>query len=580
MGHRCVRLVRYCLVVAFALVPLAVSAAPPAASSAALAVPPGEPPDPQVTAATAAVIELATGQVLWSKDLHTVRPPASVTKMLTALTAIELAPLDTKITIQDSDLVGESSMGLETGETVTLETLLYGMLLPSGNDAAAAIARGLGRQPTDTTPEQSVQHFVDKMNAKAKALGTKETHFANPHGLDDPNHLTSAYDLGIIAAALAANPTLLKIAGTVTYDGSGHTLHTTNKLLYDGRYPAVVAGKTGQTDNAGYTLIEIASRNGRAMLSVEMGTTADAFWTDAMHLLDYGYATPAPRPGTQRAAPPAANGTGSQPTAGAGTGTAPATTVIPVPASAAAVVNKAEHTPQAAPGQDAQPDTAAPVTSAPAATGFMPTTADTVLTVPVPPQVRNRTRLRFLLFLLLAVAVTGILVVRRAALQRALTEMRREWQQALADPPHLVATTVLPVIATGGTAPSVYTRWEELGVRVPNEDLSVARAFALQAVRQAASGNRTAAQQAFRRAVALDPKLAWGKIGGFWELPPVSYADLATAMIEAGYPAVARSMLTVAMLAHPRHPDLRAIDARLNPRPVTPPIRLLPDRQK
>src|SRR5262249_48337 len=158
-----------------------------------------------------------------------------------------------------------------------LETLLYGMLLPSGNDAAEAIARGLGRQPTDTKPEQSVQRFVDMMNAKAKALGTKETHYANPHGLDDPNHLTNAYDLGTVGAAFAATPTLLRISGTVTYDGSGHTLHTTNKLLYDGRYPSVVGGKTGQTDNAGYTLVEIASRNGRAMLSVEMGTTADAF---------------------------------------------------------------------------------------------------------------------------------------------------------------------------------------------------------------------------------------------------------------------------------------------------------------
>jgi hypothetical protein len=180
---------------------------------------------------------------------------------------------------------------------------------------------------------------------------------------------------------------------------------------------------------------------------------------------------------------------------------------------------------------------------------------------------------------MLTVAVTGVLFARRAGLQRALAEMRREWQQALADPPHLVATTVLPVIAAGSAAPSVSARWAEVGVHAPNEDLSVARAYALRAVRQAASGDRAAAQQAFRHAVALDPKLAWGAIGGFWELAPVSYADLATAMIDAGYPAVARSMLTVAMLAHPRHPDLREVDARLNPRPATPPIRLLPDRK-
>jgi D-alanyl-D-alanine carboxypeptidase (penicillin-binding protein 5/6) len=574
MHHRGMQLIRYAFIIAFALSPLAVGAAAPA-GSAALPASPGEPPDPQITAATAAVVELATGQVLWSRDLHTVRAPASVTKMLTALTALDMAPLDTKITVQDSDLVGESSMGLEAGETLTLEALLYGMLLPSGNDAATAIARGLGKQPTDTKPEQGVQRFVDRMNAKAKALGTKETHFANPHGLDDPNHLTSAYDLGIIGAAFAANPTLLKIAGTVTYDGFNHTVHTTNKLLYDGRYPAVVGGKTGQTDEAGYTLVEIASRNGRAMLSVEMGTTADSFWTDAMHLLDYGYATPAPRAGAKSAALPTSKGTGSQPIAG-GSGGTMATTLptIPVPPNAAAVVNQAEHAP-------VTPDGApAPIAASPAATAVAPSaTSETVLTVPVPPQVQNRARLRFLLFLLLASTVTGILFARRAALQRALAEMRREWQQALADPPHLVATTVLPVIAAGGAASSVSARWAEMGVHVPQEELQVARAYALQAVRQAASGDRAAAQRAFRRAVALDPKLAWGKLGGFWELPPVSYADLATAMIEAGHPAVARSMLTVAMLAHPRHPDLRAIDAQLNPRPAAPPIRLIPDRR-
>src|SRR5215467_1875109 len=135
MSHRFARLLRHCLIVAFALSPLSVGATAPVGSST-LPDAPGDPPDPQITAATAAVFELATGQVLWSRDLHTVRAPASVTKMLTALVALDLAPLDTKITVQDSDLVGESSMGLQTGETVTLETLLDGMLLPSGNDAA------------------------------------------------------------------------------------------------------------------------------------------------------------------------------------------------------------------------------------------------------------------------------------------------------------------------------------------------------------------------------------------------------------------------------------------------------------
>ncbi|MFI5250768.1 MAG: D-alanyl-D-alanine carboxypeptidase family protein, partial [Gemmatimonadales bacterium] len=127
------------------------------------------PAVPDVTAPAACVVELATGAILWGRDLHTPRAPASVTKMMTALVAIDLTSLDTKVTIQESDLVGESSMGLESGETLTMEALFYGMLLPSGNDAATAIARTLGAQPGDTDAKQSEQHFVDKMNAKAKA---------------------------------------------------------------------------------------------------------------------------------------------------------------------------------------------------------------------------------------------------------------------------------------------------------------------------------------------------------------------------------------------------------------------------
>lgn len=511
--------------VAFLLLPLTVRAE---------GTPVGGAPD--VAAPAACVVDLATGTILWGRDIHTQRAPASVTKMMTALVAIDLAPLDMRVTIKESDLVGESSMGLESGETLPMEALFYGMLLPSGNDAATAIARTLGTQPGDTDAKQSVQHFVDKMNAKAKALGTTETHFANPHGLDDPNHLTSAADLARIAAAFAANPTLMRIAGTTTYDGFGHTVHTTNKLLYDGRFPSVIGGKTGQTDNAGYTLVEIANRNGHLMLSVELGTTADAFWADAMHLLAYGYAattpTTQPRPFVQ------AVGSGGIPTG-------------PVHAD---LFTKSLASPNV------------PATDANAATA-------TTLTLPAVHRSGHTTIVRFtLLGLLLAVALTYV-YARRAAMRRALAEMKEEWNKALADPPHLVATTQMPIIPRdpARASPSVSSRWAEAGVHLPKGHLEVARAYALQAVRQSSNGGRLAAQQAFKHAVALSPRLEWGAIPGFWEMPPIAYADLATAMIEAGHPSIARSMLTVAALAHPRHPDLRAVEARLNRRASVPP---------
>jgi D-alanyl-D-alanine carboxypeptidase len=488
------------------------------------------PPDPDVTAATAIVVELSSGAILWGRDIHAQRAPASVTKMMTALVVADLVPLNTTVTVQESDLVGESSMGLESGETLTVEALLYGMLLPSGNDAATALARTCGKQPGDTTPAQSVQHFVDMMNAKAITLGTKETHFANPHGLDEPGHLTSAADFALIAMAFAANPTLMRIAGTVTYDGFGHTVHNLNKLLYDGRYPSVIAGKTGQTDNAGYTLVEISSQNGRQMLSVELGTTADAFWTDAMHLLAYGYATP-PRSTTMHAL-------------AIGNAASPQTT--------------GENLAIPGIGND---DPRATIHAA------------TTVALPVARHSNDTLKARIIMLGLLAAIAIAVVYARRAAVRRTFAEMKQEWRKGLADPPHLAMTTQMPVIPTAPQAatPSVSSRWAQAGVHVPKGEREVARAYALQAVRQARSGSRTAAQQAFRHAVWIAPKLEWGAIPGFWEMPPISYADLATVMIEAGHAASARSMLTVAALAHPRHPDLRAVEARLSRRETAPP---------
>ncbi len=532
MNHRALPRRAACLaLVALILMPWTVRAQSDSAATA-------PPPDPDVTAAAAVVVEMSSGAILWGREIHAQRAPASVTKMMTALVVADLAALDAKVTVQESDLVGESSMGLQSGETLTVEALLYGMLLPSGNDAAAALARTFGAQPGDATPAQSVQHFVDRMNAKAQTLGTKETHFVNPHGLDEPGHLTSAADFALIAMAFAANPTLMRIAGTVAYDGFGHTLHTTNKLLYDGRYPSVIAGKTGQTDEAGYTLVEFSSQNGRKMLSVELGTTADAFWTDAMHLLAYGYATPP----SATAVHPLSIG------------------VRPAPATAGA-----SAPPSLATGNQL------------AMTGIgntdpRATLRATTVTLPALHRSNDTLKLRIAMLGLLAAIAGGVVYARRVAVRRTLAEMKAEWRKGLADPPHLAMTTEIPLIplAPRPATPSVSSRWAQAGVQVPRGEREVARAYALQAVRQARGGSRTAAQQAFRHAVWLAPRMEWGALPGFWEMPPVSYADLATVMIEAGHAASARSMLTVAALAHPRHPDLRAVEARLSQRETAP----------
>jgi hypothetical protein len=199
--------------------------------------------------------------------------------------------------------------------------------------------------------------------------------------------------------------------------------------------------------------------------------------------------------------------------------------------------------------------------------------AATTVSLPAVRHSNDTLKARIIMLGLLAAIACAVIYARRAAVRRTFAEMKQEWRKGLADPPHLAMTTQMPVIpATPQAAtPSVSSRWAQAGVHVPKSEQEVARAYALQAVRQARSGSRTAAQQAFKHAVWLAPKLEWGALPGFWEMPPISYADLATVMIEAGHAASARSMLTVAALAHPRHPDLRAVEARLSRRETAPP---------
>lgn len=515
------------------------------------------PPEPQIKAASAAVVDLATGSILWGKDVHVVRAPASLAKMMTALVAVDLAPLDAKITVQQVDLVGESTMNLKAGETLPLEALLYGLLLPSGNDAAEAIARTLGAQPGDAKPEQGTKRFVEKMDAKARTLGARATRFGNPHGLDAPNQGTSAYDLAIIGAAFAANPALVKIAGTVTYEGYGHTIHNTNKLLYDGRYGSVIGGKTGQTDDAGWNLIEIANRNGRKILTVEMGTTAEAFYPDAMKLLDYGFATPAPPKMSAAGGTGGAYGEAAAANVDTGAG---ANTAGPSDPYADIDPNAAIPLPVET-GAAAMP-VANPLDGMALAATQLPLTA---FTLPPPLTSDNAMGVRYTLLTLLTVAVIVVVYLRRFTIQNACAELRGEWRAALADPPHLVATGPIPLVPveTPPRENRVSARFEEIGYTLPTEESAVARAYASQAIRQSRGGDRVAAHETFTQAVALEPGLDWGSVSGFWELPAAAYADLAGVLREAGHAAEAKTLLTVASLAHPGHRELRAAETAL-----------------
>lgn len=241
---------------------------------------------PQIKGRAAIVVDLSAGQILYQQAQSTRYPEASLTKLMTAMVAADLAPLDTVITVPDAATqVEPNHMGISTGEKLTVRELIDGMLLDSGNDAAEAIAMGIVDRAT----------FIGFMNQKAAALHLRATHFTNPSGLDDADHYSSAYDLAVVGATLLADyPDLRAIVGSKQvsiYATAQHkAFNPTNidRLLWT--YPGAIGLKPGYTGAAGYCLAAAATRNGRTILVVVLGSTQH--FTDAATLLDFGFRHP------------------------------------------------------------------------------------------------------------------------------------------------------------------------------------------------------------------------------------------------------------------------------------------------
>jgi len=236
-----------------------------------------------LTAPAAVVLDQATGEVLYDQNAHQVRAPASLTKIATALVTLDRADLDAyvDVDVDGAELARETDstvMGLSPGQEMSVRDLLYGLLLPSGNDAAIALADYVAGQ----TPA-----FADLMNQKVAELGLSETHFANPHGLDDPAHYTSAYDIAMLGRELMAHPQLAEIVGTRVYWPSwdGPRIWNGNRLL--GVYTGVTGAKTGYTDEAGQTIVATAERDGIQLVVAVLGSTD--VYADAVQLLDWGF---------------------------------------------------------------------------------------------------------------------------------------------------------------------------------------------------------------------------------------------------------------------------------------------------
>ena len=237
----------------------------------------------ELSAKSAVLIDAQTGTIITGKNEYQTLPMASTTKIMSALLLIESGDLDTEFKVDNSAIMVEgSSMGLCEDDIVTKRALCYGMLLPSGNDAANETAVLLAGSPGK---------FADMMNAKAEQLGLTKTHFVTPSGLHDENHYSTAYDMAQLTREALKNETFREICGTkqikLKFGNPPYErwLTNTNKLLslYDG----CIGVKTGFTDEAGRCLVSAAEKNGVTLICVTLNASND--WNDHMKMYDYGF---------------------------------------------------------------------------------------------------------------------------------------------------------------------------------------------------------------------------------------------------------------------------------------------------
>lgn len=214
-----------------------------------------------VSAPGVLVYDADADQVLITRNEEVPRAPASLAKLMTALLILEKGGLEQRVFIERDDLVGEATMGLAAGEVLTVQELLYGLLIPSGNDAAFALARHHSGQ---------VHIFVQRMNLRAQELGLTHTFFVNPNGFDAPGQTSSPRDMLILTRILWAYPLFRKIVGTAAIVVAGHPLATTNQLL--GSYPGANGVKTGTTTAAGQSLIAGINRQGHQLFVIVLGS--------------------------------------------------------------------------------------------------------------------------------------------------------------------------------------------------------------------------------------------------------------------------------------------------------------------
>ena len=252
------------------------------------------PQGPAIYAESGILVDLDTQEILYSKNIDKQLYPASITKIMTTLVAIESSSPEEPVTFSqhalDSIEWDSSNIGCRLNETLTMEQCWYAMMLNSANEVCCGVAEHISG---------SIEAFVDKMNQKAAELGCTNTHFSNPNGLPDETHYTTAHDMALIANAAYQNETFRQIFSTRQYEIPPTPQYTETRYLYNHHkmmqpdteyyYEGCLGGKTGYTETALNTLVTIASRNGKNLLCVTMRTQGRQVYTDTASLFDYGF---------------------------------------------------------------------------------------------------------------------------------------------------------------------------------------------------------------------------------------------------------------------------------------------------
>jgi D-alanyl-D-alanine carboxypeptidase (penicillin-binding protein 5/6) len=239
---------------------------------------------PAVSANSAILMDVTTGKILYQKNIHQQMEPASTTKILTAIVAIENGDLNSKISVsKNAARVEGSSIWLSQGEVQTLEDLLYGVLLSSGNDASVAVAEHIAGDQ---------ERFAVMLNEKARAIGARESNFVNPHGLPESGHLTTVNDMALITRYALHNPVFAIMVSTrqyvIPWPGNewDRSLTNHNKLLW--RLEGADGVKTGYTRSAGHCLVASATRENHQLLAVVF--KSQNMYNDCANLLEWGFA--------------------------------------------------------------------------------------------------------------------------------------------------------------------------------------------------------------------------------------------------------------------------------------------------